>query len=375
MKIAILGTKGIPNNYGGYEQFAEYLSQRLVKRGHELTVYNPSFHPYAANAYNGVRIIRAYSPEKLIGGSANFIYDFLCLRDALKRDFDLIYEAGYHSVAPSYRLLGIRNRRKPVVITNMDGLEYNRSKWSAATQRLIRVLERVAVSDSPFMISDNLGIQEYYRSRFGKDSFFLPYGADPVDTFKEEHLARYGVTAHNYYILVARFEPENNLEMALDGFLATNSGLPFVVVGNHMTSYGNFLKNKYQDGRIHFVGGIYDKEVLDALRHYSAAYFHGHSVGGTNPSLLEAMACRTFILAHDNSFNRHVLFDSAFYFNSPGQVQDLLMRIGELRAENATRFARENDQRVRSTYSWDSIVNQHEALFEQLIADNHTAKP
>ncbi|MBL7848582.1 MAG: DUF1972 domain-containing protein [Cyclobacteriaceae bacterium] len=370
MKIAILGTKGIPNNYGGYEQFAEYLSQRLVKRGHEVTVYNPSFHPFTDEEFKGVRIIRAYSPEKLIGGSANFIYDFLCLRDALKRDFDIIYEAGYHSVAPAYRLLGIRNRTKPIIITNMDGLEYNRSKWSSATQQLIRVLERIAVKDSPFMISDNLGIQEYYRTRFGRDSYFLPYGADPIDNFDESHLSKYGVIRHKYMILVARFEQENNIEMALDGFLAAECPSPFVVVGNHQTAYGNLLKRKYQDDRIRFVGGVYDKPVLDALRHYSAAYFHGHSVGGTNPSLLEAMACRTFIFAHDNPFNRHVLFDSAFYFNSASQVQDLLMRLDELREANAVKFANENDVRIRSTYNWDTIVSQHETLFEQLSANS-----
>lgn len=373
MKIAILGTKGIPNNYGGYEQFAEYLSQRLVKRGHELTVYNPSFHPFSGEEFKGVRILRAYSPEKMIGGAANFIYDFLCLKDALKRDFDIIYEAGYHSVAPAYRLLGIRNRRKPIIITNMDGLEYNRSKWSSATQQLIRVLERIAVKDSPFMISDNLGIREYYLTRFGRDSYFLPYGADPVENFDAGHLSKYGVTRQKYFILVARFEPENNIEMALDGFLAANSPIPFVVVGNHQTAYGNFLKKKYPDSRIRFVGGVYDKPVLDALRHYSAAYFHGHSVGGTNPSLLEAMACRTFILAHDNPFNRQVLFDSAFYFNSANQVRDLLTQMDELRGVNAVKFADENDHRIRSTYNWDTIVSQHETLFEELITNQPTA--
>ena len=99
MKIAILGTKGIPNNYGGYEQFAEHFSKRMIERGHQVTVYNPSFHPFKESNFNGVTIIRKFSPEKWIGGAANFIYDFLCLRDALQRNFDIIYEAGYHSVA------------------------------------------------------------------------------------------------------------------------------------------------------------------------------------------------------------------------------------------------------------------------------------
>ena len=371
MKIAILGTKGIPNNYGGYEQFAEYISRRLVERGHSVTVYNPSFHTYREGSFNGVSIIRKYSPENLIGGSANFIYDFLCLKDALTRDFDIIYEAGYHSVAPSYRLLNVRGKHKPVIITNMDGLEYNRSKWSSATQRLIRGLEKIAVKDSPYMISDNLGIQEYYRTNFGRESFFLPYGADPVGDFDEKHLELYQVKKFEFLILVARFEPENNLEMALDGFLASGIRWVFLVVGNHKTAYGETLKRKYTNDRIRFAGGIYTKPVLDSLRHFSAAYFHGHSVGGTNPSLLEAMACKTFIFAHDNIFNRRVLFESAFYFNSVQQVKELLMELSGLRAKNAEAFILENTSRIQTEYNWDSIVNRHEALFEQLL---HQAK-
>lgn len=370
MKIAILGTKGIPNNYGGYEQFAEFISQRLVQRGHEVTVYNPSFHAFRESTYKGVNIIRKFSPEKWIGGSANFVYDFLCLKDALHRDFDLIYEAGYHSVAPAYRLLGIRRTKRPVIVTNMDGLEYNRSKWSAFTQGLIRVLERIAVKDSPYMISDNLGIQEYYRARFQRDSYFLPYGADPVTQPEIKHLNGYDVAPFGYVMLVARFEPENNLEMALDGYLASGISLPFLVVGNHQTRYGNRLKAKYRDDRVRFVGGIYDKPALDSIRHYAAAYFHGHSVGGTNPSLLEAMACGAFIFAHDNPFNRKVLFDSALYFSTAEQAGALLAALEEKRAKHAESFARENTGRILTQYNWTTIVDQHESLFKDLISKN-----
>ncbi len=367
MKIAILGTKGIPNNYGGYEQFAEFISQRLIARGHAVTVYNPSFHAYREDSYKGVRIIRKYSPEPLIGGSANFIYDFLCLRDALTRDFDLIYEAGYHSVAPAYRMLGVRKIRKPVIVTNMDGLEYNRSKWSHFTQQLIRRLERIAVRDSPHMISDNIGIQEYYRDNFGKESFFLPYGADPVTNVDPVHLDPYGVAPYNFIILVARFEPENNLETALDGFLASGSKMTFLVVGNHETRYGRYLRSKFSDDRIRFTGGIYSKPVLDSLRHHAAAYIHGHSVGGTNPSLLEAMACGSFILAHDNPFNRKVLFDAAYYFQNSEEIKALLTQLTDLRQQQAKAFGAQHLRRIQTEYNWDTIVDQHERLFHELV--------
>jgi glycosyltransferase involved in cell wall biosynthesis len=265
-------------------------------------------------------------------------------------------------------MLGVRKTRRPVIVTNMDGLEYNRSKWSYFTQRLIRVLERIAVRDSPHMISDNLGIQEYYRKYFGKDSFFLPYGADPVTDINPVHLGPYGVTPHNYLMLVARFEPENNLETALEGFLASGSKLTFMVVGNHQTRFGRYLKAKFADDRIRFTGGIYSKPVLDSLRHHTAAYIHGHSVGGTNPSLLEAMACGSFILAHDNPFNRNVLFDAALYFRNSGDVKELLLKLEELRQQHAKTFEVLNTSRIQTEYNWDSIVDRHESLFEQLVS-------
>lgn len=366
MKIAILGTKGIPNNYGGYEQFAEYISEMLVERGHSVTVYNPSFHPFEGTHLNGVAIIRKFSPERLLGGAANFIYDFLCLRDALTRDFDIIYEAGYHSVAISLKLLGVKKRKTPVVITNMDGLEYKRSKWSSFTQRLIKVFERIAVKETHFMISDNLGIKEYYLSAFGKDSFFLPYGADLVEDFNDRYLELYSLRRFDYCMLVARMEPENNIETILDGYLLSSVKKTFIVVGNYKTTYGKFLRKKYECNLIHFIGSIYNKDILDSIRHFSLAYFHGHSVGGTNPSLLEAMACEPFIIGHDNAFNRSVLFDSAIYFRNNIDVKEALDKITALRETHLLSFVEENLKRIKTQYNWDTIVTQHEDLFRKL---------
>lgn len=132
MKIAFISTRGIPNNYGGFEQFAEYLSVGLVKRGHEVTVYSPHYHPYQGKEYNGVRIKQIYSPEKWIGGSiGSFFYDYACLKDALKKeDYDIIYEAGYTSIIPAYIRFNVKNIKRPIFTTNMDGLEYKRTKFS-----------------------------------------------------------------------------------------------------------------------------------------------------------------------------------------------------------------------------------------------------
>jgi hypothetical protein len=369
MKIAILGTKGIPNNYGGYEQFAEFISARLIERGHSVTVYNPHYHKFKENHFHGVEIVRKYSPEKLIGGAANIIYDHLCLGDALKRNFDIIYEAGYHSVALSYKWYGVRTKKKPVIVTNMDGLEYKRSKWSKWVQSVIEKLEKIAVAESPYLISDNLGIQTYLEDKFGAKSFFLPYGADPIEKFDASYLSTYKLSKGEYYILVARMEPENNIEPVIEGHLSSKSKYPLLVVGNFTTPFGKYLKNRYESETIRFPGGIYHKAQLDSIRHYSRAYFHGHSVGGTNPSLLEAMASQAFIIAHKNPFNESILGNDAFYFQTKKDITDLIEKLEASSVDNRQAAVKENLDKIKTLYNWDTIVTQHEELFKTLLDD------
>lgn len=372
MKIAFLGTKGIPNNYGGFEQFAEYLSVRLVARGHRVTVYNPSFHSYEGSEFKGVQIERVFSPEKWMGGAANFLYDHLCLRHALRQDYDVIYEAGYHSVAASYKLLGIRKCLKPVIITNMDGLEWKRSKWNPLVQKLIQWLEKIAVRESPYLISDNPGIRQYYLDQFHRDSFFLPYGADPISNFDPSHLKPYDVLPGGYFILIARMEPENNVELILDGYAASGNPAPFLVIGNYGNRFGKHLFKKFSS-KVRFLGGVYDKGVLDSLRHFSKAYLHGHSVGGTNPSLLEAMSCRCFILSHNNAFNRGVLEEHAVYFSSEEELAIQFNTMEALLETKGDTFKKENYRKIMETYNWDTITLRHENLFKSLMDKPHSS--
>lgn len=366
MKIAILGTRGIPNNYGGFEQFAEYLSVGLVNRGHDVTVYNPHFHSYSKETFQGVKIRYIYSPENWLGAAANFIYDFLCLRDALKMDYDIILECGYHSNAPSYYLMGKRSR--PVLVTNMDGLEWARSKWNLPTRALIKRLEKMAIQRSHYLVSDNKGIQNYYQSVFNAESAFIPYGAELVTKIDLQYLNNYSLSKNSYYLLIARLEPENNIEMILDGYIISESqNYPFIVIGNFNNKYGRYLIEKYTNTSVRFIGSIYDKSALDTLRYYARIYFHGHSVGGTNPSLLEAMASQAFIAAHDNEFNRSVCEDNAIYFSSPKEVM-LLMRDYESGHENEILlFKKNNLNLIDSKYRWEYIIEQYESLFNACV--------
>ena len=361
MKIAIIGTRGIPNNYGGFEQFAEYLSVGLVKRGHEVTVYSPHFHPYQKKDFNGVTIKHIYSPEHLMGSSANFIYDFLSMKHALKHDFDIILECGYHSNAPSYYLMN--GDKSPVLITNMDGLEWKRSKWNSATRWLILQMEKLAVKKSHILVSDNEGIQKYYERAYNAPSVCIPYGADLINEFHEESLAQYCLSKNEYYLLIARLEPENNIETILSGFdLSGDIQRKMIVLGNHNTKYGRYLKDKFaHNAQIIFLGAIYDLSILNDLRCYARAYFHGHSVGGTNPSLLEAMASNAYIIAHDNEFNRSVLGDDALYFNSAETVKELIQ--SPIDTDYVAQAIANNRSKIANQYTWEVITDQYEALF------------
>ena len=373
MKIAFISTRGIPNNYGGFEQFAEYISVGLVRRGHEVVVYSPHFHPYREPDYKGVRIKHIYSPEKWIGSSVgSFFYDFLSLRDALKKEkFDIIYEAGYTSIVPAYIWFNVKRIKYPLFTTNMDGLEYKRTKFNRWVQKFVFWEERMAVKHSHFLIADNMGIHDYYKEKYGKESKFLAYGADIHEDYDEDILKEFGLEADGYFIVVARLEPENNLFMAIEGYLASGQygKRPLVIVGKTNTPYGKHLVERYGDDRnIRFVGGIYDFRKLNSIRHYSYAYFHGHSVGGTNPSLLEAMASGCFILAHDNIFNRAVLGENALYYGSTYAAMEMLDGIDQAVSAYKKEYTGRNLEVIRRDYSWEKLVDEHEEYFKWMLA-------
>ena len=165
MKIAFVSVRGIPNNYGGFEQFAEYISVGLVKRGHEVTVYSPSYHPYKDDEYKGVKIKHIYSPETWMGGSiGSFFYDFMSLKDALKREnFDIIYEAGYTSIIPAFIWFDVKNVTKSIVVTNMDGLEYKRTKFNKWVRKFVFWEERMAVKHSHYLIADKIDWLQHHE--------------------------------------------------------------------------------------------------------------------------------------------------------------------------------------------------------------------
>lgn len=364
MKIAILGTRGIPNEYSGFEQCAELVSVGLVKKGHEVTVYNTHFHTYKKDSFKGVKIIHKYSPEKFLGAAANFYYDYFCLRDACKkRDFDIILELGYASVAPFLTVF----RKRPLIAVNMDGLEWKRSKWSPRVRKLMKNLEALAVKKADYLVADNLGIQNYLEKTYSAPSFFVPYSTTLFDNPDERKLLEYNLKANAYHLVIARLEPENNTEMIIKGFLQSSSNCKLAIVGNTNTKFGTYLAETYgENSRINFLGGIFNRDHLDNIRHYSNLYFHGHCVGGTNPSLLEAMASNTYIVAHDNEFNRNVIGDESAFFSDIDGVTDILNNevVHRSKKTSANIIYR---SLIKANYTDDVIIAKYEEIFEEML--------
>ena len=366
MKIAILGTRGIPNNYGGFEQLAEYLSVDLADKGHEVTVYNPSDHPYENNSYHEVRIIKIFSNEKIFGFLNSFIFDFLCLYRASKNNYDIILQLGYHPSSIFYYFYKLM-KPSDKIITNMAGMEWKRSKWGILTQKFIKYCEKKAVFNSDAIISDNLGIQDYYIKTYNKKSYYVAYGAEPFLNPNSNVLHKYSISENNYFLLIARFQKDNNIEMILDGYVLSRQEVPFLVIGSFQNKFGSYLIKKYKNKNIHFIGGVYDYAELCSLRYYCSLYFHGHSCGGTNPSLLEAMASSTYIASYDNIFNKNVLKDNAVYFSESKEIAYIINNLELVVNENQKK---ENLEKIMSQYRWEEICNNYEFIFKDIMKIN-----
>jgi len=365
MKIGIIGTRGIPNQYGGFEQFAEHFSTRMADKGHEVAVYTSHKHPYTAAQYKNVQLIRCYDPEYLMGTAGQFIYDFNCIRNSRNQNFDIILQLGYTSSTVWSWLFP----KSAILATNMDGLEWTRAKYNKATQHFLTYAEKWGVKYSDHLIADSKGIQDYLKSKYGVNADLIPYGAEaykhqPNDM---DTLEAYGVDNGNYDLLVARFEPENNIATVLRAY-SLNANRKLLLIGDYMhTGFGRKMFTEFETCKhIRFAGAEFNMQRLNTLRSNYRIYIHGHSVGGTNPSLLEAMNCDALICAHDNIFNRYVLENDAFYFKSETDIAELLKICVD--KDNYTNWINNNRRKIDTEYNWDNITNKIEACFTKWLA-------
>jgi glycosyltransferase involved in cell wall biosynthesis len=365
-RIAIMGTRGVPNHYGGFEQLAEYLAPGLVQAGYEVTVYNSHNHPFREKEWKGVKIRHCYDPEYLLGSAGQFIYDLNCLIDARRRHYDVILQLGYTSST----IWGFLFPSGSTIIYNLDGLEWQRTKYSPRTRKFLLYAEKLAVKYSHFFIADHPVIQTYFREKYHIHAECIAYGAELFGSADPAVLKQYKVRAGNYLLLMARMEPENNIETILDGYVKSRTTMPMLVVGDTVNKFGKYLRDKFrEEGRIIFTEGIYDNWKTHCLKSFCHLYFHGHSSGGTNPSLLEAMASEALIVAHDNPFNRQVLGGNALYFTDADDIARLSdglpqgLSVGDMK--------RKNRQRIMKDFNWPDVIAHYEQfILECLFARN-----
>jgi glycosyltransferase involved in cell wall biosynthesis len=246
-------------------------------------------------------------------------------------------------------------------------MEWWRAKWNPMVQKLTQWFEKVAVEKSHAIVSDNMGIKDYVREHFNRDSYFIAYAADLLPAPDESVLNEFGLEKFQYHAMIGRLEPENNIEMILDGIRMSSSPSVTHIFANNQTKYGHYLMKKYSDcSKIKFMGWVSGQERLNNIRHYAKYYLHGHSVGGTNPSLLEAMAGGAFLVAHGNVFNKYVLGNEALYFTSPEEVKNIIDNY-ETHRVNRDMFIRNNIEKINKHYNWDVITDNYEKMFFEIV--------
>ncbi len=369
MKIAIIGTRGIPNRYGGFEQFTEELGPCLVKNGHEVFVFNPQDHSYDEAEFNGVKIFGQKEIFQFIPALSTLLYDYFCFKAALKLNPDILLSCGYSSA------LFLRLHKNPgevPVIIHMDGMEWQRKKWGRIARNFLKWNEKLAIRWADGQIVDHPKILEYYFTRYQVKPQYIPYGAVMVTTQDEIGKVNFGhldflERGIDYFLVVSRLEPENHIDMILQAWLNSKQDHLMVIVGDTGTKHGNFLIKKYtRYQNIYFLGSIFDKSTLNPLRKNCKAYIHGHSVGGTNPSLLEAMAMSCFIFAHDNIYNRNVLGKNAIFFSDVTILAGYFSSINE-HMDYKKEFSKRNLLKIQKEYNWGKVTKQYIEFFNSFI--------
>lgn len=357
-KVAIVGTVGVPAKYGGFETLVENLIGEHCSAEIDYTVFcsGKAYPPPRLKTYKNARL--KYVPLHA-NGMQSIPYDIWSLIRTVGRGYDVVLVLGVSGCLflPLYRLVF---RKK--IIVNIDGLEHKRDKWGKFARKFLLISERYAVRHADVIIADNKVIQDYVTETYHKPSVLIAYGGDhaavPVSPVRQhEILDRFGVQSKTYACTVCRIEPENNCHLILEAFSKTN--IPLVFIGNwDISTYGRSLKSKYGNcDNIRIVDPVYDREQLFVLRKQCRFYVHGHSAGGTNPSLVEAMFCDVPVLAFDVGYNRETTGHQACYWSTPDELTTLAVDgIDSSMQSCMGRLANEH-------YTWQKIVSQYEATY------------
>jgi glycosyltransferase involved in cell wall biosynthesis len=361
MRIAILGTRGIPANYGGFETFAEHLSTRLVARGHEVTVYCRAHYTSPRQIeFQGVRL--KVLPTIRHKYFDTIVHAFISAVHAVPKRFDaaLICNAANAPFAPILRLTGT-----PVAI-NVDGLEHKRKKWNWIARTYYRLAERLATILPTETVTDARVIQEYYKAEYGAASTMIAYGAE-VERRPDPVVRRWRVEPNRYVLYVSRLEPENNAHMVIEAFKRVRTAHKLLIVGDapYAREYISALKESARrDKRIIFTGFVFGRDYR-TLQQNAYCYIHATEVGGTHPALLEAMGFGNCVLALSAPENIEAVGDAGIVYSDENDLADKLQRV--LRDGSLVQAYRNRaQQRIQTHYAWDNVVDEYERLFARM---------
>ncbi|WP_019854828.1 DUF1972 domain-containing protein [Actinopolyspora mortivallis] len=364
MRIAMFGTRGVPARYGGFETCVEEVGRRLVRMGHDVTVYcrHGNDPRGEAGEHLGMRLV--HLPALRRKSLETLSHTALSVGHGMRRppESAFVFNAANAPFLPLLRARGVPT------VTHVDGLEWQRAKWGGAGKHYYRAAEAMSVRWSDALIADSRGIQDYYSHRFGVDTDYIPYGAPVLRAAGSDSLSEYGLRAGHYHLLVARFEPENNIHLAVEGYLASGARHPLVLVGAapYADSYTALVRRQAARGDgILFAGPVWDQRVLDQLYANALSYVHGHSVGGTNPSLLRAMGAATAVSAYDVSFNREVLGPYGAYFSDATELAECFDAAERAPHRTAER-GRLQLTRLTQHYDWDRVARDYADLAERV---------
>lgn len=355
MRIALLGTRGIPANYGGFETFAEELSVRLAERGHTVTVYCRERH--SESNYRGVRL--QYLPTIRHKYFETLAHTFLSTLHLLAHRVDAaLYCNGANAIfTPGPRLFGM-----PVAL-NVDGIERKRKKWNRAAKAWYFVSEWLATFCPTVVVTDAQTIQDYYRERWRKSSVFIPYGADTGKVSTTSVLQRLGLEPGRYLLYVSRMEPENHPLEVREAFEGVATGLKLALIGDAPYAHEYIRRVRdTKDSRVVIPGAIYGDGYRE-LGSYCFAYIHATEVGGTHPALIEAMGRGALVLYRNTPENAEVAGDAGIPYE-PTELRVKIAGLLNMSEAERERFRQRASARVRERYSWEAVTDQYEGLLK-----------
>jgi glycosyltransferase involved in cell wall biosynthesis len=364
MRVAIIGTRGYPYVYGGYETFVKEMGERLAERGLEVTIYcHAPLFKRKPKRVNGIKLV--YIPCVETKSLSQLTNSFLSMVHACFSKADVIFVVnsanGPFGILP--KLFG-----KPSAI-NVDGLEWLRPKWKGLGARYYRFASRLATKLYDQLITDSDEMQKIYLEEFNAPSKMIAYGANPKVESNGTLIEKWGLEKESFFLIVGRLIPDNNADLIVDGFVKSNSTRKLVIVGDvpYHDRFAQQMKS-IPDSRLIFTGYVRDPEELAALYHNCFAYFHGHEYGGTNPAMLKALGYGCAILALDTRFNQEMLQNGKFgwYFDKNSKSVKQIVEASELVPEKMKTLRETSHKGLVQKYDWDFVTDEYETLFKKL---------